>query len=228
MQRHGSYRYAKGSTLLAVTERFSLTHRENDWLITTERITGTGASLTIEATADGPPALNMSAPLRVKRVSLRWSTDGGESSMSARFTLSASDRQGTIVEVVRTVSDGSETVATLPFSQKPVLSPLARITMGPTLLCLANSVGAQTVVPWFHDPSNHDLLFTAQVEDRVVEKKDKGSLHTPDGYLSGNTYQYVGGNYTAGDEFLVSDDGLLLAYYFGDLTIWRVDGGASD
>ncbi len=200
-----------------MTERFSLTYGADRWHITTERATGSGAVLTIEAEADGVPDLSLSTPLLIRNASLTWAPDGKGSPpvVSAQFTVSETE-----LDVVR---NGEHKTTTL--LGPSVLSPLARITMGPTLLNLANTVRARTIVPWFHDPSNTELLFTPRIEDRRVERSgaQRGSLDTPDGVATGQSFQYAGGNYDEHDVFIVSDDGLLLAYSFADLTIWRVD-----
>lgn len=218
MDRSGEYRYANATGVLPITETFSVSLKEDQWRLTTRRTLPNGAALLVEVIADGPNELLRERPLVVTEAGVSWFPPHEEEpSVSAIFRLENTSllverqRDGVIESLVREV--GPHTV----------LSPLARITMGPTLIGLANQPGCDTIVPWFHDPTNAARLFEVQVEERTAGVAEPSSIVTPDGPVAGTTYRYSGGNYDGNDHFIVSDDGLLHAYTFNDMTIWRVD-----
>lgn len=110
--------------------------------------------------------------------------------------------------------DGRETGAAEGFDY---FFPLMRVFTGPLLAHLAQRSSACVLVPWIKDPSNLELLFTADLSERSVE--DVGRLRAEGGNVQ--MLEYNGGQYEQAASCVLLEGNWLQAYS------WRMNPTSS-
>ena len=110
--------------------------------------------------------------------------------------------------------DGYETKTAVGFDY---FFPLMRVFTGPLLAHLSSRTSACVLVPWIKDPSNLELLFTADLSERSVE--EVGRLRAEGANVQ--MLEYNGGQYEQAASCVLIEGNWLQAYS------WRMNPASS-
>lgn len=133
----------------------------------------------------------------------------------AHFSWSRAGARGSVVtQAVYTFADGVLSGLTIDGrevtapEQFDYFFPLMRVFTGPLLAHLARRSSACVLVPWIKDPSNHELLFTADLSERSVEVV--GNLRADGANVQ--MLEYNGGQYEQAASCVLIEGNWLQAY----------------
>ena len=208
----GRYLYFLNGDPAPVDERWERSSlEEGGWQIKSVRKAG-DVSLEVNATEVGE---------RINQFQVCWKT-GDELPIHASYQLN-----GDVLAVTRTegAGVGLDTKVTAP-SGLTLLFPLMRIFVGPVIENLLSGGGEGTIIlPSIADPQDRVSLLALQKSvrtARVLDAEDR--LQREGETITCWRCEYLGDQYTAGNEFWLAPDGLLQRYRWqqGENQLWDV------